>query len=236
MNGETTLLTTLISRRGTFARVIPQPLDREVAVLDLTSQAHWLEGVDPGDVEAFSEAVNKELARHKAEVGIGRYDEDRVIYRHSSLFDGAGEPRTVHLGIDLFVAAGTLISVPLAGRIHSFANNSGTGDYGPTLIIEHRIDDLRFFTLYGHLSRASTSTWSTVRQLAAGDTVAQLGDIDENGGWPPHLHFQLISDIGNYRGDFPGVARAAERLDFLKLCPDPNLLLQIPALGALPKV
>jgi hypothetical protein len=43
----------------------------------------------------------------------------------------------------------------------------------------------------------------------------------ENGGWPPHLHFQLIRDIQHYHGDYPGVC-AKRDVDFYACnCPDP---------------
>ena len=49
-----------------------------------------------------------------------------------------------------------------------------------------------FFTLYGHLARASAAALAPGdRALAAGAVVGHLGDESENGGWAPHLHLQL---------------------------------------------
>jgi hypothetical protein len=38
----------------------------------------------------------------------------------------------------------------LDGRVHSFQNNDSLGNYGPTIILEHQVEDLTFYTLYGH--------------------------------------------------------------------------------------
>ena len=158
------------------------------------------------------------------------YDEDRVLYRHSPLFDGATECRTVHLGIDLFVDAGTEIRSPLPATVQSLANNEGLGDYGPTVILRHEIDGLQFFTLYGHNSRSTLDRLAVGQSIEAGQAFAEVGDLHENGSWPPHLHFQIVTELPDGAGDFPGVATRSERERFLELCPNPNLILGIPDL------
>ncbi len=88
----------------------------------------------------------------------------------------------------------------------------------------------RFHTLYGHLSRSTLEHLSVGQSLAAGEVLAEVGDLQENGGWPPHLHFQIINDDPGDTGDYPGVAAPSERARFLELCPDPNLILGIPGI------
>lgn len=39
-----------------------------------------------------------------------------------------------------------------------------------------------------------------------GKKLAALGNSFENGDYAPHLHFQIIKNIENYTGDYPGVA------------------------------
>jgi hypothetical protein len=39
----------------------------------------------------------------------------------------------------------------LDGTLHSFNFNAGFGDYGPTIILEHNVEN-QTFILYGHLS------------------------------------------------------------------------------------
>lgn len=223
-------LAAILARRR-FAPVIPAELAGcEPLTLDLSAGNQDLLTVDLNDSQAFTSFIFDAMREQGTPVAIGCYDEDRVIYRHSSLFDEESESRTVHLGIDLFVASGTPVYTPLPARVHSFANNDMIGDYGPTIVLEHDLEGTNFFTLYGHLSLGSLDGLSEGRWLSAGEQLARIGGNHENGGWPPHLHFQIITDMLGKRGDFPGVASHSERLHYLTLCPDPNLILQFSCL------
>jgi murein DD-endopeptidase MepM/ murein hydrolase activator NlpD len=225
------LVAALRRHQREFVPVLPFDLRvGEPVVFDLTSANRELDQVRIHDTVAFSEHLFEQIAARQPPVGIGRWDEDRVQYRHSPLFDDAIERRSVHLGIDLFVTPGTSVHAPLAGRVHSFADNDRLGDYGPTVILEHRLDGVPFHTLYGHLSRPSLEGLERGDALAAGDRIGWVGEQHENGSWPPHLHFQIIADLLGMAGDFPGVAAPSQRARMLDLCPDPNLILGIPGL------
>lgn len=137
------------------------------------------------------------------------------------------EPRRLHLGIDVWGAAGTPVYAPMGGMIHSFAFNNHFGDYGATLILLHQLDGLPFYTLYGHLSLRDIDSISTGQYVNRGQEIAHFGLPHENGHWPPHLHFQLIMDMGLYEGDYPGVCRYSEREYYLNNCPDPDVVLRM---------
>jgi hypothetical protein len=49
----------------------------------------------------------------------------------------------------------------------------------------------------------------------------------ENGQWPPHLHFQVIIDMEFKKGDYPGVCKLNEKEKYLRNCPNPDLILQM---------
>jgi murein DD-endopeptidase MepM/ murein hydrolase activator NlpD len=217
--------------RPVIAPVMPFDLSEgELAVFDFTVDNTELQHFPVNDVAELTEYLFEKIVAHDLPVGVGRYNEDRVLYRHSPLFDGESERRSIHLGIDLFVPGGTPVATPLDARVHSFADNDRLGDYGPTVILEHSLDEVVFFTLYGHLSRESLEPYPTEMTIAAGEPIGSVGEHHENGGWPPHLHFQIITDLLGNSGDFPGVAAPSERERWLELCPDPNLILQIPGL------
>jgi murein DD-endopeptidase MepM/ murein hydrolase activator NlpD len=214
-----------------IAPVLPYDLAKaKLAVIDFSGENRDLDSIDTGNAAEFDDYITGVLARRGFAVGVGRYDEERVTYRHSALFRGRGEPRSVHLGIDLFVERGTGVHAPLASTVHSFANNEGQGNYGPTIILQHELQGLRFWTLYGHLTLDSLTACREGMELSNGLAFARVGGMSENGGWPPHLHFQIIADIGEWKGDFPGVATLSRRQYFLELCPDPNRILGIPGL------
>jgi murein DD-endopeptidase MepM/ murein hydrolase activator NlpD len=128
------------------------------------------------------------------------------------------------------------VLAPLGGVVQSFANNAGRLDYGPAIILEHETDlGLRFYTLYGHLTKDSLDGLAAGRAFKRGEKIGRVGRSGENGGWPPHLHFQVIADLLGKSGDFPGVALPSQRAVWLSLCPDPNLILRIPELEARPR-
>ena len=221
----------LLSRRGSYQSVIPFNLAAGgMVVFDFTEGSVDFAQIDINDVAGFSERLFARVSEAELPVGIGRYNEDRVLYRHSPLFDGESENRSVHLGIDLFVMDGTEVMTPLAAHVHSVADNTGLGNYGPTVILEHELDGIRFWTLYGHLGRHSVVRLEMGQTLGAGEEFAVVGDHPENGNWPPHLHFQIMADLKGHSGDFPGVAAPSERESWLEICPDPNLILGIPEL------
>ena len=119
--------------------------------------------------------------------------------------------------------------------MHWLAENTAELDYGPLVILRHSTTDGdEFFTLYGHLTRETLRELKPEQAIAKGEVFAHVGTQHENGGWPPHLHFQVILDLLDRGAEFPGVARASERPVWTSLSPDPNLLLKIPAEHFLP--
>ncbi len=191
-------------------------------------------GADPSNAETnkLARTLIEEMAAAGVAIGIGKYDEARLLYT-SSLF-GVDAPeeerRTIHLGLDLFVESGTPVFAPLDGVVHLLAENTAALDYGPLVILRHATDDGdELFTVYGHLTRATLRELEPGQAIAKGEAFARVGKLDENGGWPPHLHFQIILDLLDRGAQFPGVARASERAVWTSLSPDPNVLLGIPA-------
>lgn len=196
---------------------------------DLTIGNKDLDAATIADTEKFSRWVREKLAANNCLYGVGGYMENRNIYAHSPLFNEGPVPRRHHLGVDIWASAGTPIYSPLKGKVHSFNDNDNFGDYGPTIILEHDLEGgLKLHSLYGHLSRKSLEALSVGQPVEAGEQIATLGDVTENGHWPPHLHFQLIFDIEGKQGDYPGVCSLDEKEKYRKNIPDPQLILQFP--------
>lgn len=209
------------------ASPLPFALDqRRCLKLDLAAQGP---DFDAADTARFCDWLDRRMAEARADFAAGGYLEDRPLYRMSPLFGGDGpQARTLHLGIDLWLRAGTEVRAVLDGTVHSTADNAAFGDYGPTVVLAHEFEGVRFHTLYGHLARRSLAALRDGQSVRAGERIGWLGEPHENVGWPPHLHFQVIRDMGGRRGDHPGVCLASERALWAERCPDPNLLLRIP--------
>jgi 4-aminobutyrate aminotransferase-like enzyme/Ser/Thr protein kinase RdoA (MazF antagonist) len=217
------------------ASILKDDLRHELAVvLDLSAGSTFV-GADPSSAETanLSAAIAEALKKSGARVAIGRYDEARLLY-NAPQFGASKNPtderRTIHLGIDLFIEPGTPLRAPLAGVVQILANNAIPLDYGPLVVLKHSTDTgEEFFTLYGHLTEQTLQKLRVGQQIAQGEVFAHVGAVQENGGWPPHLHFQFILDLLDRGAEFPGVVRASERTIWKALSPDPNVLLQIPS-------
>lgn len=212
-----------------YAFVMDKHLLNKACVLDLSDSNHVLKTLNYGDPAILNSYIFSFINEKQVLCSVGGYSEDRVIYRSKANFSGI-EIRSIHLGIDIWAPAYSSVYAPLDGKVHSFANNSGAGDYGPTIILEHEINNITFHTLYGHLSVASLEGLKEGKPVSKGQKIAALGDDHENGNWPPHLHFQIIKSMDGLKGDYPGVAAPSQKEKYLNNCPNPNLILRIPCL------
>lgn len=216
-------------RRSLIRPVVPfDPSNDRLISMDFTAGNTTLTDDILQDAASFNRYVFSRLESNRARYGIGGYAEHRTVYRFSRVFDAeqAGdEPRRLHLGIDIWGKPQTAVMAPLEGLVHSFANNDNRGDYGATILLIHRLSGYSFCTLYGHLSLSSIRNLHEGQRIEAGEIFAEFGIPAENGGWPPHLHFQVILDPGNAKGDYPGVCKYSERESWLANSPDPDLIL-----------
>lgn len=215
-----------------FEDVIAVPENpNALGILDLSISSPDLTGRDSDDTADFSNRVFQKMRSDGLTLGIGRFMEPRGFYLADQFEGRSGDPRerrTIHLGIDVFQEPGTEIHAPLAGRVHTVRENKNRLDYGPTLILEHSAPSGLFWTLYGHLEKASVENLKTGDSIDAGQPIARIGTYPENGDWPPHLHFQIITDLMGFEGNFPGVALPRDRTVWASFCPNPNLILNLP--------
>jgi murein DD-endopeptidase MepM/ murein hydrolase activator NlpD len=237
--------------RSQFNSVVPFVPGRDkIVALDLSSSNTALDKEVYQDTDGFTNYIQTTLEQAGALYGIGGYLEKRNLYKRSALFEtlkqskktfdriyiAASEPdepvidesmqRSIHLGIDIWGPAGTPVYAALGGSVHSFAFNEQFGDYGATIILQHQLDGLYFHTLYGHLSKSDLAIQEN-GYIAVGETIGHFGAPEENGHWPPHLHFQIIVDMELKEGDYPGVCHPDDLPYYSKNCPDPDLILDL---------
>ena len=182
-------------------------------------------GLDP---YPFSKQVSDSLSNSVIQASVVQDAESisfpgEVRFHESSTFRILGnegyEWRSIHLGTDYFADPGTSIHSILDGSIHSFRNNEGAGDYGPTIVMEHRAGDIPFYSLYGHLSSDSLLGLQRGKAVAKGAVIGRIGAFDENGNWPPHVHVQVICDLLDQDGTFPGLCTPSQKKTWMSLCP-----------------
>jgi murein DD-endopeptidase MepM/ murein hydrolase activator NlpD len=197
------------------------PIDLSIANTDLSK-------IDLVNAEIFETFIENHLRKNNSKVAFGGYNEQRNLYKSSLIFnDDEKEERNIHIGLDLWIKAGTPVLAALDGTVYGFDYNTGAGNYGPTIILKHSLENQTFYTLYGHLSVESIEDIEIGTVFTKGQTLATLGDSSVNGGYSPHLHFQIIKNIGENFSDYPGVCNQNNLEYYLKNCPNPNLLLKI---------
>jgi len=227
---QKTVVAILQDHQPGFHQVVSfHPESDRLLLMDFTENNGDISEELVNDTHRFSDYINHKLRSANAKFGIGGYNEYRELYIRSRVFDSeAGEePRRLHLGIDIWGKPYTAVMSPWEGIVHSFAFNNYFGDYGATLVISHNIQGISFHTLYGHLSLNSIKNYREGENVRKGDIIGEFGIPMENGQWPPHLHFQVIIDMEDWRGDYPGVCKHSEGEKYLENCPDPDLILQM---------
>ena len=172
--------------------------------------------------------LNVLMAQVDAQVSIGYYCEERNVYQGEAFNIKSPSARTFHLGVDLGMPAGSAVYAPLDGEVYAFNDNNTYLDYGPVIMLQHLTDTgIPFWTLYGHLSRTSLLPLTVGMKIKAGDQIATMGVEAENVGWPPHTHFQLLTDLCGMGLDVHGVAPRDEVSLWRSISPNPNLILRI---------
>ena len=155
------------------------------------------------------------------EFDIGRYDELRPGMYATDLFS---DGRFLHIGIDIGAPVGTPCMAFDDGEISHFGYNPADGDYGYVIITKHLVGEYTIWALYGHLSADSIKGKQVGQKVTRGEVIGWMGDKHENGGWEPHLHFQLSVDEPETH-DMPGVVSPEDRDWALQKYPDPRLVL-----------
>jgi 4-aminobutyrate aminotransferase-like enzyme/Ser/Thr protein kinase RdoA (MazF antagonist) len=208
--------------------LFPTIQKNEIQSLDLSVSSKWIGHQEEfNDLDLFEYKINKLQTKNPTKIIAGGYLEPRPLYT-STAFDKIGnngrESRTIHLGIDFWLPNNTPVNALFNGEVVVSYNDAGNKLYGGLIILKHNIEDLDFYTLYGHLSIESVLNTKIGDCIKKGDCVGYLGNKQENGNWVPHLHFQVMLSLLHYKIDFPGVAFYNQINVWKSICPNPNLL------------
>ena len=181
--------------------------------------------VDATNHDRLKKEIQRQVDQQNGKIGYGGWLEKRSLYAKDPLFNQQ-QKRNIHLGYDFWCEAGEAVIAPLDGKILSVKNNAQKGDYGPTIILEHHLGHQKIYTLYGHLSLESLSIYQKGDKIKADDVVGFIGELQVNGNYVPHLHFQLMSSMLKYQRDFPGVAAESHLPYYLQVVHHPDVILK----------
>ncbi|MDP3881960.1 MAG: peptidoglycan DD-metalloendopeptidase family protein [Nanoarchaeota archaeon] len=107
----------------------------------------------------------------------------------------------VHLGVDFSVPARTKVALVRRARVESILiDKDQHGGWGGMIV--WKLLDEDYYLSYGHLKHEIKLKVGDIKE--AGEIFAEVGESDENGGWWPHLHLQLMDQgfIDAFGGDW----------------------------------
>lgn len=213
--------------RGTFSAILGRDLtDAPMGSLAVENIAV------PQNPFAMTTTEAGTVGAEYGDVWLGHYNEPRLIYTADAFRNGpwkASDRRTVHIAVDGFMPAGTPVHTPMAAVVEFWDNRQFDLDYGGMVILRHQTPDGdTFYTLYGHLDPDSIRHLNIGQPLEKGEVFAALGDQSVNGGWIPHVHFQLALTTEGMGIDWPGVADPEDLNLWNALCPNPAALMNLP--------
>lgn len=211
--------------------LFPTVQRKEVQLLDLSVSSKWIgHRSDFNNLDLFQFKIDQLQKEHPNKIIAGGYLEPRPIYT-STAYDKIGnygrESRTVHLGVDFWLPAHTPVHALLDGEVVTAVDDAGDKEYGGLVILKHTINDLEFYTLYGHNTVESVLKHKPGDSIKKGEKISELGNYPENGNWAPHLHFQIMLSLLDYTDDFPGVSYPDQVNIWKSFCLDPNLLFKL---------
>ncbi|SNZ00443.1 aminotransferase class III-fold pyridoxal phosphate-dependent enzyme [Flagellimonas pacifica] len=208
--------------------LFPTIRKNEVQHLDLSVSSKWIgHEREFNDLDLFQFKINRLQKEKPNQIPAGGYLEPRPLYtstEYDKIGNNSRESRTIHLGVDFWLPAQTPVHAILNGEVVVAVNDEGNKEYGGLIILKHEVENLSFYTLYGHLTPDSATSKKRGETIKKGECIGYLGNYPENGNWAPHLHFQIMLSMLGHTKDFPGVAYFKQLGVWKDICPNPNLL------------
>ena len=230
MDGADRVMAWLDQERGNFAALMGEALDDAPMGSLSVENSTWPQ--NPFDLPLAEAALVGQEFEDNGRIWLGYYHEPRLIYTADAFRMGpwkASDRRTVHLAVDAFAPAGTALHAPLDGTVFVAENRDYHLDYGGVIILRHETPQGdEFYTLYGHLDPEFMTRLKPGDHVAKGTPFCRLGDYTQNGGWSPHVHFQLALTTKGIEADWPGVGAPDDMYLWRAVCPNPAALLNLP--------
>ena len=217
-----------LNNRFLLSDLFPTINKNEVHHIDLSVSSKWIgHQQDFNNLDLLQFKIDQLQKEIPTKIIAGGYLEPRALYT-STAYDKIGnsgrESRSIHLGIDYWLPENTPIHALFEGEVVIAVDDAGDKEYGGLVVLKHKTESFDFYTLYGHNTVESATKHKVGDIILKGDKITELANYPENGNWAPHLHFQVMLSLFDYKTDFPGVAYLNQIDVWKSVCPDPNLL------------
>jgi len=226
--GARAVIDWLAANRKTLAPLLERPAATyPAALVPYGDPAHPMTVKSAAEQPDAAQAIWEEYCHENGvTLGIGPWGEERTVYAGEMFVSRfiEGTRRTHHLGLDLFMAAGTKVFTPLAATVVSVEIEKDPLGYGCLIALRHEPEGCPpFVSLWGHLAHEAMGRLKAGDRLDAGALVGEMGAPSENGGWAPHLHLQLSTDTDLSATEILGVGEPRYLDVWAELFPDARI-------------
>jgi len=165
-------------------------LEGEPYIFDFSSNNPKTLEYNTSDFKKFNQMVFDELEESSLKWGVGKYLEERksILRDYPNIIE---EKRFYHLGLDIIVPFDTPMYSPLDAVVFKTGKETMVGNYGGYIMLKHKINDVVFYSFYGHLK--TPHLVSEGEKLIAGQEFARIGKDSDSGGWFCHTHLQILT-------------------------------------------
>ena len=215
----------LRDNRRSFKPMLPRPAAfYPAALVPYGDPVHPMTVASAAEQPDRAQAIwEEECRRSGAVLGIGPFGEKRTVYQGEMFVSRFREEtrRVMHLGLDLFMPAGTPLHTPMDAIVRSVEIEPDPLGYGCLISLEHHPENgPAFVSLWGHMAHEAMDRLTPGQKLEAGALVGRMGGPAENGGWAPHLHLQISADRRLSATEILGVGEEAYLDVWAELFPD----------------
>lgn len=215
----------IADNRKTLAHLLERPAATyPAALVPYGDPDHPMTVKSAGEQPDEAQSIWEDYCRENGiDLGIGPWGEARTVYAGEMFVSRLVENtrRTHHLGLDLFMAAGTKVFTPVAATVVSVEIEQDPLGYGCLIALRHEPEGCPpFVSLWGHMAHEAMGRIKAGDRLEAGALVGEMGAPKENGGWAPHLHLQLSVDTSLSATEILGVGEPQYLDVWAELFPD----------------
>lgn len=142
------------------------------------------------DFHQFNQMIFEEMEKSSCQWGIGKYLEERknILREYPNIIE---EQRYYHLGLDIVVPYDTPMFAPLDAEVYRVGKEEQIGNYGGYIMLKHDINEVIFYSFYGHLK--TPHTVQVGDKIKAGEKFTCIGQESDSGGWFCHTHLQILT-------------------------------------------
>ena len=195
--------------------------------ISLANDSQVYKRIDIKNQVQLQEYADELMSQNQTNWAISEFGENRkFMFTQLGHHQMVQQNRFIHLGLDIWVPVNTIVHAPLAGKIVISEYESGEGNYGGLVVIEHIIQDQKIYSVYGHLNKDHLPKAGT--NLNAGQQFAKIGEMNSNGGYFYHIHLQVLTEKGyNQEMVHQGYTTEEKFKTIQDLCLDPRFLFSI---------